>query len=157
MRGHTGGALSLGRGFLIVISTKQKLNTRSSTETKLLGVDDCMPAVCWTRYFLDAQGYGVKENLVFQDNQSAILLETNGMASSGKRTKHLNVRYFFVTDRINKGELEVGWCPTEDMIGDFATKLVQGSLFRKFRDMIMGIVPPVSPSPSKRKKKRGKN
>jgi hypothetical protein len=53
MRGHTGGGLSMGRGFPIVNSTKQKLNTRNSTETEIVGVDDCMPSVLWTRYFME--------------------------------------------------------------------------------------------------------
>jgi hypothetical protein len=78
MRGHTGGGMSLGTGFIITTSTKQKLNTRSSTESELVAVDDFMPAICWTRYFLEAQGYGVHENILHQDNQSAILLEKNG-------------------------------------------------------------------------------
>jgi hypothetical protein len=77
LRGHTGGGVTLGQGFPIVTSTKQKINTRSSTESELVGVDDCMPAICWTRYFLEAQGYHVAENILFQDNQSAILLEKN--------------------------------------------------------------------------------
>jgi hypothetical protein len=64
MRGHTGGGMSLGTGFPITTSTKQKLNTRSSTESELVSVDDCMPAICWTRYFLEAQGYGINENIV---------------------------------------------------------------------------------------------
>jgi hypothetical protein len=101
MRGHTGGGFSMGRGFPIVTSTKQKLNTRSSTESEIVGVDDCMPAICWTRYFLEAQGYAVGDNIVLQDNRSAILLKKNGKASSSKRTKHINIRYFFVTDRIS--------------------------------------------------------
>ena len=132
-------------------STKQKLNTRSSTEAEVVGINDFMPAVCWTRYFLQAQGYQVNDNLVYQDNQSAILLEKNGKASSSKRTKHINIRYFFITDRINSGEVSVEWCPTEEMIGDFATKPLQGALFRKFRDLIMGIIPTKSPGtkPSK--------
>jgi hypothetical protein len=141
MRGHTGGGMSLGRGFPITTSTKHKLNTRSSTEAELVSVDDCMPAICWTRYFLQAQGYEVNDNIVYQDNRSAILLETNGRASSSKRTKHINVRYFFVTDRIAKQELKVEWCPTGDMIADFMTKPLQGGLFKKFRDLIMGIKP----------------
>jgi hypothetical protein len=77
MRGHPGGGLSLGRGFPIMSSTKQKLNTRSSTETEIVGADDLMPAICWTRYFMKAQGYGVKYNVLFQDNKSSILLEKN--------------------------------------------------------------------------------
>ena len=141
MRGHSGGGLSMGRGCPIVGSTKQKLNTRSSTETEVVGVDDFMPSILWTRYFLIAQGYSVSDNILAQDNKSSILLEQNGKASSSKRTKHINIRYFFVTDRIAKGELKVEWCPTLEMIGDYMTKPLQGSLFRKFRDLIMGVVP----------------
>jgi hypothetical protein len=73
MRGHSGGGLSLGHGFPIVSSTKQKLNTRSSTETEIVGADDFMPVICWTRYFMKAQGYGVKDNVLFQDKKSSIL------------------------------------------------------------------------------------
>jgi hypothetical protein len=69
MRGHSGGGLSLGRGFPIVSSTKQKLNTHSSTETEIVGVDDFMPAICWTQYFMEAQGYQVQDNVLFQDNK----------------------------------------------------------------------------------------
>ncbi len=47
MRGHTCGGLTLGRGFSISVSTKQKLNTRSSTDSELVGVDDMMPIICW--------------------------------------------------------------------------------------------------------------
>ena len=103
---------------------------------------------------MEAQSYGICENIVFQDNQSAILLEKNGKASSSKRTKHINIRYFFVTDRIAKKELSVEWCPTEDMTGDFMTKPNQGALFRKFRDQIMGVVPAKDPSKSKKGKKK---
>jgi hypothetical protein len=45
MLSHTGGGLTMGRGFPIVSSTKQKLNTQSSTESELVGVDDMMPIV----------------------------------------------------------------------------------------------------------------
>ena len=45
-----------------------------------------------------AQGCGVTQNLLLQDNKSSILLERNGKASSGKQTRHINVRNFFITD-----------------------------------------------------------
>jgi hypothetical protein len=102
MRGHSGGGLSLGGGFPIVSSTKQKLNTRSSTETDIVGADDFTPAICWTRYFMKAQGYGVKDKVLFQDNKSSILLEKNVKASSSKHTNNINIRYFFITDRVSK-------------------------------------------------------
>ena len=107
-------------------------------ESKLIGVDDMMSLILWTRYFLKSQGYKVSDNVIFQDNKSAMLLERNGKVSSGKRTKHINISYFFITDRISKGEVRVEWCPTKDMVADFMTKPLQGSAFRKFRDLIMG-------------------
>ncbi len=75
MHDHTGGGLTMGRGFPIVASWKQKLNTKSLTESKLVGVDDMMPIMLWTCYFLLSQGYGIVENLLLQDNKSSILLE----------------------------------------------------------------------------------
>jgi hypothetical protein len=147
LRGHAGGGLSLGRGFPIVGSTKHKLNTRSSTEAELVRADDFMPAICWTRYFMEAQGYKIEDNVLCQDNKSSILLEKNGKASSSKRTKHINIRFFFIIDRIGKGELSVEWCPTGNMIGDFAAKPLQGAVFKKFRDFIMGVVPIEAPVP----------
>jgi hypothetical protein len=82
---------------------------------------------------------------LYQDNQSAILLEKNGRASSSKRTRHINIRYFFVTDRIANKELSVEYCPTGNMMADFYTKPLQGTPFCKFRDQIMNIGPTVVP------------
>ena len=145
----------MGRGFPLVSSTKQKLNTRSSTEAEIVGEDDFMPAICWTRYFLQAQGYDVVDNILFQDNKSAILLEKNGKASSSKRTKHINIRYFFITDRARNGEVSIDWCPTGEMVGDYMTKPLQGALFRRFRDIIMGIAPTIT-RPKKMKSSKPK-
>ncbi len=92
------------------------------------------------------QGYGIVENLLLQDNKSSILLEKNGKASSGKRTRHINIRYFFITDRVNKKEISIEWCPTKDMVADFMTKPLQGSHFRRLRDIIMGKVRGVKPN-----------
>lgn len=151
LRGHSGGGLSLGRGMPIVGSNKHRLNTRSSTESEMVAADDFMPAICWTRYFMNAQGYWVKDNVLYQDNKSSILLETNGKVSSSKRTKHINIRYFFITDRVKSNELSVVWCPTGNMIGDYATKPLQGAVFKKFRDLIMGVVPIDDSGPGKSK------
>jgi hypothetical protein len=139
MKSHTGGTMSLGKGSVYSVSRKQRINTKSSTEAELVGVDDGMPLVIWTRNFISAQGYKVDDNVVFQDNQSAMLLEKNGRASSGRRTRHIDIRYFFVTDRIKHGEMRIEYCPTGDMVADFFTKPLQGSLFRKLRAIILNI------------------
>ena len=139
MRSHTGATMSLGKGSIYSTSTRQRLNTTSSTEAELVGVADAMPMILWTRYFLEAQGYHVNDSVVYQDNQSAMLLEKNGKASSSKRTRHINIRYFFVTDRAQSGEISIEYCPTEEMVGDFFTKPLQGSQFRKFRKAILNM------------------
>jgi hypothetical protein len=92
-----------------------------------------------TRYFIEGQGYGVEASTLKQDNLSAILLENNGRASSNKRTKHINVRYFFIRDQINSGEITVEHCPATEMLTDHFTKPLQGAMFRKFRAKIQGI------------------
>jgi hypothetical protein len=102
---------------------------------------------------MEAQGYQVQDKSLFQDNKSAILFEKNGKASSSKCTKHVNIRYFFITDHVDKGNVSMVWCPTGDMIGDFMTKPLQGAVFRKFRDQIKGVVPAQDPGPGKARTK----
>ena len=81
-----------GWGSIISILKKQKINTKRSTEAELIGEDNEMPHMLWTRYFLESQGYGIDKNILYQDNMSAMLLEKNGKKSSTKNTKYINVR-----------------------------------------------------------------
>jgi hypothetical protein len=141
MKSHTGGVFSIGKGAVYATSTRQKINTRSSTEAELVGVNDVLPQALWTKYFLQEQGYACSESVIYQDNQSAMLLEKNGRASSSKRTRHINIRYYFVTDKIKSNEVTLAYCPTDQMIADFFTKPLQGQKFRFFRDFILNIEP----------------
>jgi hypothetical protein len=56
-------------------------------------VDNAATMILWTKFFLEAQGYKVKKTIVYQDNKSTILLETNGKKSSGKQTHALNIHF----------------------------------------------------------------
>ena len=78
MRSHTSGTMSLGKGFTYSTSMHHKINAKSSMEAELVAINNVMPLILWTHYFLEAQGYEVHENKVFQDNQSTILLKKNG-------------------------------------------------------------------------------
>ena len=68
----------------------------------------------------------------------------NGRNSCTGNSRHINIRYFFVKDRVDKGEVRVEYCPTLQMLGDFFTKPLQGALYIKFRDVIMGYEPTTS-------------
>jgi len=139
MKSHTGIFMSIGKGGGYTASRKQKLNTKSSTEAELVAIDDAMGQVLWTRHFLADQGISVPVTTIYQDNKSTILLSENGKASSSKRTKHLDVRYYFVTDCIKRGEVKVAYCPTENMLADFFTKPLQGAAFRRMRSQILNM------------------
>ena len=139
MRSHTGMTMTMGSGAALSGSRKQKINTRSSTEAELVGVDEELSMILWSRYFLLAQGYDIKDNIVYQDNQASMKLEKNGKKSSGKRTRHIDIRYFYVANRAECGDLSIKYCPTGDMIADYFTKPLQGSQFRRFRNAILGV------------------
>jgi hypothetical protein len=130
--------MSLGIGGIVCKSSKQKLNTKSSTEAELVGASDYLPNTVWVKMFLEAQGYKVEESFLEQDNESAIKLEKNGKMSAGPRSRHIDIRFFWIKDRVNNGNIKIRHCPTLQMLADFFTKPLQGALFRKFRDVILG-------------------
>lgn len=140
-KSHTGNVITMGKGAFYARSMGQKLNTTSTTESETVGASDCLGQTIWTMNFLEHQGINVRRNYYYQDNESAMRLERNGIQSAGKRSRHIDIRFFFIKDRIKKGDIHLLYCPTEDMLADFFTKPLQGKLFLRFRDMIMGLIP----------------
>ena len=103
-------------------------------------VGERLPKHIWFRYFSSNQSNNPTQiDTLYQDNTSTMLLENNGRLSCGKGSNHINIQYFFITDRIKQKEIQVKHCPTGEMIADYFTKPLQGSLFRKFRNMILGV------------------
>ena len=139
MKSHTGIVLSVGGAIVGVGSLKQKLVTKSSTEAELVAASDTVPWNVWMSNFLIDQGYNKIGKILYQDNESAIKLEQNGRASSSGRTRHINIKYFFTKDITEREKINIRYCPTDQMIGDFFTKPLQGCKFRQFRDTIMGM------------------
>jgi len=131
--------MSFGQGMALSYSWKHKINTKSLTEAEIVGVDNSLGYILWACYFMIEQGYDMDPSLLYQDNMSAILLETNGSASSSKWTKNIKVKYFFVKDKVNQGELTIEHCPKEQMWTDINTKPKQGAVFRAFRRHVIGI------------------
>ena len=141
MRGHIGGVMSMGRGIVQGKASKQKLNTKSSTESEVVSASDYIPWTVWTKWFLREQGYTLRRNIFYQDNESAMKLESNGRKSAGENSRHINIRYFFIKDILKRENIDLVHCPTERMIAYYYTKPLQGSLFKKLRDILMGLTP----------------
>ena len=60
-KGNKGAMMSLGGGAVISSSRKQKINTKSSTESELVALEDALTTILWTLYFIEAQGYSVEK------------------------------------------------------------------------------------------------
>ncbi len=128
---------TMGKGAVLSYSRTVKLNTISLTKTELVVADIYMPEMLWSLYFIESQGYGVECIGLHQDNTSTQLLMTNGRFLSGKKTKHIRAKFFFIKDRIANKEMILVNCPTEGMWADILTKPLQGKAFRVMTSNLM--------------------
>jgi hypothetical protein len=104
-KSHTGEVITLGGGAIVSKSSKQKLVSRSSTEAELIGLSDGLSTVLWVKNFLEEQGFNAKI-IIHQDNKSTIALAENGKSTTN-RTRHINIRYFFIKEKIDNKEVKV--------------------------------------------------
>ena len=89
--------------------------------------------------FLEKQGFKVKINIIYQDNTSTMKLQKNGKLSTGKRTRDFDIKLFYITDLINRDEIEVRYCLTDEMMGDYMSKPLVGAKFERFRYLTMNL------------------
>ena len=138
-RSHTGSFITLGRGAVWARSVKQKIVTKSSTEAELVALSDESSKGLWCLYFLQHQGYsGVKSVTHMQDNISAMTLAMKGSATA-HRTRHIKVRYFWITDYILADEMKLQHLATTLMIADLLTKPKVGKDFITMRADLLGM------------------
>ena len=86
--------MSMGRGTFHNRSSKQKLNTRSTTESELVGVSEYLPYDLWQVNFFMEQRYDIRNNIIYQDNESAIKMERNGRNSCTGNSRHVDIKFF---------------------------------------------------------------
>ena len=150
MRSHRGAMLTFGRGAVFSLSNKQKVNSTISTVVEIIGVDDAMNFVVLVKLYIEQQDVnlpmksiikklGSQPSVLQQDNTSSIKLEANGKRSSTERIRHINIRHFYITDKIKSGDGVVVYHPTQKMVGDFLNKPLNSSPFKKHRNSIMGL------------------
>ena len=138
-KSQTGGCIQMGTGVIHSRSSKQSINTKSSTESELVGASDYLPYAVWMLYFFQEQGYEINKKNFKQDNQSTIKILVNGKKSCGKHSRHVEARYFWTSNRLDLHHIDVEYCPTSIMLADFFTKPLQGSLFRDMCNVAQGL------------------
>jgi hypothetical protein len=129
----------MGKGGMVNISRKHKLNVGSSTESELVSIADVLGMMMWCKYFMEAQGYTIENNILYQDNKSTILLAKNGRMSAGKNSKHIKNRFLLITDEVTQEDLEIQHMGTEEMWAGVNTKPLQGKKFNVMRVQVMEI------------------
>ena len=102
-------------------------------------MDDFFTNILWLKKFLHHQGIGFSRNVLMKDNQSEILLERKGRSAARKCSRTIDIQYFTIRDSVEKEDLKIKYCPTDDMVLDFLKKPLQGSKSRKFRKLIIGM------------------
>ena len=137
MKSTSGMCVTLGVGYFITTSKVQKLNSKSSTEAEIIAVSDGMNVPLWLADFIQYQGYKAQPVRLEQDNKSCITLLTKGR-STAETTRFIAIRMFWISNYIHNGAIDIVYVPTEEMISDFFTKPVQGTLFVKFSNKILG-------------------
>ena len=140
-KSHTGSCVVIGEvGAVHCRSSKQLIVTKSSTEAELVGLSDSANQGLFIRTFLIAQGYHMPAMTILQDNQSCMALIARGR-SGAERTRHIQIRYFWVKERVDKGEVKIEYLRSEDMYANVLTKPLQGAQFQRERECLTGWTP----------------
>ena len=88
------------------------------TETETVAILDGMPKNMLARYFIRNQDWHIKNNLLNEYNTSTMKQAKNGNRSSGKMTRHIHIGYFFMTEKIKRGEVVLIHFPIKEMIAN---------------------------------------
>ena len=132
----TGWVAKLNGDTLSWASKKQRVVVLSTCEAELYAEAAAIQEVLWVRGILQELGLGVLTgSMVYGDNQSAIAVSKNGV--KGERTKHVDVKYHFVTETVEQGGVKLKWVPTAEQEADIFTKALAAPVFEKFRAALM--------------------
>ena len=115
---------------------------KRSTDSELVSASYYVTYNIWYFMFVHHQGYLKISNRFLWDNQSAVRMKVNGRKSCTGKSRHIDIRYSFIKDRVYKEEISIVYCPTHLMLAGYFKKTLQGALFHNFRYIIMGRVIP---------------
>lgn len=119
-------------------SKKQMVVALSSCEVEYIAASQAACQILWLESLLEELKIPYKKPAeLFVDNKSSISLTKNPIAHG--RCKHIEVKFHFLRDQVNKGRLEMIHCRTEVQATDILTKPMKSERFRELRRMI-GVV-----------------
>ena len=127
-RSTTGFIFFLHSGPISWRSQRQSTVALSSTEAEYMAISDASREAIWLRSLLkDLKFPQQSATTIFEDNQGCIALAENPVHH--KRTKHIDVRYHFIRNQLQKGTITLKWLDSSSMIADMLTKPLVASVF----------------------------
>jgi hypothetical protein len=135
-RSVTGWVAKLNGDVVSWAAKKQRVVALSTCEAELYAEAASMQEVLWLRGLMKELGLHVSTgSVVHGDNQSAISVTKNGV--KGERTKHVDVKYHFVTETVERGDVTLKWIPTTEQQADIFTKALAAPVFEHLRKQLM--------------------
>jgi hypothetical protein len=117
-------------------SKKQRVVALSTCEAELYAEAAAIQEVLWLRGLLEELGLHTRTgSCVYGDNQSTIAVSQRGVRSD--RTKHVDVKYHFVTETVDRGVVKLCWVPTTQQQADIFTKALATPVFESLRSQLM--------------------
>jgi len=124
----SGYCFKVGSSLVSWSARKQNIVALSTTESETIGLTYAAQEAIWFQVLLAELGYPQPAVEIFEDNQACIKLAKNPQQHS--RTKHIQVRYFFIRQHLEDGTIALTYCPTADQLADVFTKVLAGHIAR---------------------------
>jgi hypothetical protein len=113
-------------------SKKQNSVALSTAEAEYIAAGHCCTPLLWMRQTLRDYGYKLSKVPLLCDNESAIRMVDNPVEH--RRTKHIDIRYHFLRDHQQKGDIEIAYVNTHNQLADIFTKPLDEKIFSKLRN-----------------------
>jgi transposase InsO family protein len=135
-RSTSGYAFMMNGGCISWRSKKQRTVALSSTEAEYMALSEATQEAVWLKVFLCELGEMKSDDPVkiYEDNQGSIALAKN--PEFHKRTKHIDIRYHFVREKVEDGQVVLQYVSTTDMLADIMTKAITAVQFEVLRSKL---------------------
>ncbi len=128
LKSTTGFCFTLNDTIISWNSKSQPVTAISAAESEYIAATEAAKEAIWWRLFMDELGFKQETTILHEDNQACIILSKN--PQSHNRTKHIQVRFHFIREKVASQEIAMQYIPTKSQLADIFTKGTPGFTMR---------------------------